>query len=87
MSDRYTLQPGGAHTFLTRPVGLSTNLFLRGGAGDSVAIWHIELCCKPDNHVALEGEEPRAVNISEAAGALVSVRNGGFNSIEVWTDY
>jgi len=87
MSDRHRLEPGQSRTFTTRPVGLNTFLSLRGGEGESKAVWKVELCCKPENNVTLEAEEPRRIDISAAAGALVTVRNAGFYAIEAWTDY
>lgn len=87
MGGKTTLKEGNVVTYSTRPVGLSTTLFLEGGQHDGEAVWHIELCCKDDNKVLLEPGEQKKVNISEAAGALVTVRNTGWSEFSCWTDY
>jgi hypothetical protein len=87
MSSQSTLKPGGVATYSTRPVGLNTYLFVKAGTGDSQLTWHIELCCKDDNVVSLEADQPKKIDVSSAAGALVSARNSGFNDITTWTDY
>ncbi len=87
MGKRTTLKEGNVESYSTRPVGLNTALFLEAGAHDAEAIWHIELCCKEDNVINLEPGEQRKLNISEAAGAMVSVRNSGWSDFSCWTDY
>lgn len=87
MTDRTTLNVGGVKTYATRPVGLNTALFLEAGQHDSEVVWHIELCCKDDNKVMLEPGEQRRIDISGAAGALVTVRNTGWSDFSCWTDY
>ncbi|GAB3380054.1 hypothetical protein [Lysobacter fragariae] len=87
MSGHHKLEPGGVATFSTRPVGLSTKLFIEGGDHDSEAVWHIELCCKPDNTLVVDPKSQTTIDVSAAAGALVSVRNDGWASFTTWTDY
>lgn len=88
MTGHTTLKPGGTVVYSTRPVGLETHLFAQcSDAGPSVLGWHYELCCKPLKTKSLEKGEPTEVDLSGAAGALVTVSNQGFNNITVWTDY
>lgn len=88
MSAQIKFNPGWTQAFITRPTGLVTYLFVQcSDKGDSTIAWHIELCCQPDNTVSLEAGEPKRINISSAQGAVVTVRNTGFNDITVWTDY
>jgi hypothetical protein len=88
MSHEHKLKVGQSAVFSTRPVGLHTTLFLRGGeGGESQATYHIELCCQHDHTIKLEDREPKKVDISRAAGALVTVRNSGFREMTAWTDY
>lgn len=87
MSGHHTLDPGGVATFSSRPVGLATKLFIEGGEHDSIAVWHIELCCQPDHQIDVDPKSQHSVDISSAAGALVSVRNDGWASFTTWTDY
>jgi hypothetical protein len=87
MSGQKTLDPGAVAVFSTRPVGLTTKLFLEGGEHDSEALWHIELCCRPENKVVIDPNAQITVDISSAAGALVTVRNEGWASFKAWTDY
>jgi hypothetical protein len=89
MSSRRTLNPGQSTVFTTRPVGLSTRLFVIPTPPNPntpliIFSWHIELCCQ-DDHV----ERGRIdVDISSAAGALVTVRNLELaQTAEVFTDY
>lgn len=89
MSSRRNLAPGQSTVFSTRPVGLSTRLFVIPWPPDPASsfvrfTWHIELCCQ-DDHVE---SGVVSVDISSAAGALVTVRNiQAIGSAQVWTDY
>ena len=87
MGSKTTLQEGNTESYWTRPVGMNTALFLQAGEHDAEATWRIELCCKDDNKVELAPGEQRKINISEAAGALVTVRNTGWAEFSCWTDY
>lgn len=87
MSSHKELEPGGVATFSSRPVGLSTKLFLEGGDHDSEAVWHIELCCQDDHAVVIDPKSQHVIDISSAAGALVTVRNDGWSKFTAWTDY
>ncbi len=89
-SSKRIIGPGQSTVFTTRPVGESTKLFLapwpyNPDGGLPPITWHIELCCQHDRP-ATSAE----INISAAAGALVSVHNsahGNGGDAEVWTDY
>ena len=81
------LGPGDTKSFWTRPVGLTTYLFFETQDHDCEAIWHIELCCQEDHTLALNPNEQRKIDISSAAGALVTVRNEGWASFSCWSDY
>lgn len=87
-SSRRNLAPGQSTVFTTRPVGLTTRLFVipwppAPGSPLVRFSWHIELCCQDDRV-----ENLPEVNISAAAGALVTVRNlNGAGDAQVWTDY
>lgn len=89
MSSHRNLNPGESTVFTTRPVGLQTRLFvIPTPPNPNVPLadfsWHIELCCQSD-HVE---RSAFSVDISAAAGALVTVRNiQGQGAEEVWTDY
>jgi hypothetical protein len=87
MTGHRKLEPGGVTVFSTRPVGLTTKLFLECGEHDSEALWQIELCCKPEHKIVLSPKDQLSVDISSAAGALVTVRNEGWASFTTWTDY
>lgn len=88
MSDTFTIGKGQSRGFTTRATGLKTTLFLQGGTdGSSKATWHIEMCCYSDNDVNMLQGQPLTVDISSAAGALVTVRNTGFVDFKAWTDY
>jgi hypothetical protein len=89
MSDRIDLEPGKSVLFTTRPAGQYTTLFVipsptDPGASLATFLWHIELCCQPD-HVERGVTQ---VDISAAAGALVTVKNiQSSGTIQAWTDY
>lgn len=87
MSKKMKLEPGGTHNFWTRPVGMTTYLFFEADAHDSEAIWHIELCCQPDHKLTLDPMAQKKIDISSAAGALVTVRNDGWAPFSCWSDY
>lgn len=88
MSTRRTLRVGDSTVFITRPIGLTTRLFVipwppDPGARFPTISWHIELCCQPD-HIGSRIE----YDISEARGALVTVRVLAADAqAQVWTDY
>jgi hypothetical protein len=88
MSNPIWFRPGDTAVYTTRPVGLSTFLFVNPVAypAQTQVSWHIELCCKPEHLVTTVYDEI-TVNISEAAGALVTVRNRGSVACQIWTDY
>lgn len=88
MTNRTDLDPGQSIVYATKPTGLRTQLFMQcGDEGASQLTWHIELCCQSPRDIKLEAGEPKSVDISEAAGALVTVTNTGYYKIKVWTDY
>lgn len=93
MSDKLTLAVGGSHAYSTRATGLNTWLSIESHQDDDKswlpgsAVWHIELCCQDDHSVTVKEHELQKINISGAAGALVTVRNEGDTAIDCWTDY
>ncbi|MFD1952983.1 hypothetical protein ACFSL6_02030 [Paenibacillus thailandensis] len=93
MSDQYKLNGGQQHVFSTRPVGLSTYLTIESYIDDNnhsnptESLWHIELCCQHDHNVSLDPGATTKIDVSEAKGALITVRNEGSWPILVWTDY
>lgn len=88
MTQQTTLNPGGSVVYSTRPVGLRTQLSAKcSDVGDSKINWHIELCCQSNHDVSLEAGQPTTIDVSEGAGALMTVSNTGFNPVTVWTDY
>lgn len=89
-----TLRVGESKVFITRPIGMTTILFVRSTEGGFTRVfdfvqWHIELCCQNWRDVPLFGLAQRRIDISSARGALVTVKNpiGMSQSILVWTDY
>lgn len=84
---QHVLKPGESKVFSTRPVGLTTYLFLQGGKHDSECIWHVELCCQDEHVETILPHDQRRLDISKAAGALVTVRNDGWADFTAWTDY
>ncbi|QYR20276.1 hypothetical protein KZ483_20960 [Paenibacillus sp. sptzw28] len=93
MSDKHKLNGGGHQAFSTRPVGLSTYLTVQSyidenNHSNSIdSLWHIELCCQHDHQVSLGPGEIKKIDVSDAKGALITVRNEGAWPIVVWTDY
>lgn len=87
MTAQTTLKPGGSVVYSTRPTGLNTCLFSKSAGGEAVIKWHIELCCQPDHRVEMQDQQPVKTDVSSGAGALMTVRNDGFNNVVVWTDY
>lgn len=86
-----TLRPGETAVYTTRPVRMTTKLFVSvvSSAPAFHLGWHIELCCEPWRIVPLTGQVKQTIDISIAAGALVTVKNLPHNqgTILVWTDY
>jgi hypothetical protein len=93
MSDQHKLNGGQNQVFSTRPVGLTTYLTVQSFIDDNnhsnatESLWHIELCCQDDHTVKLGPGGLQKIDVSEAKGALITVRNEGPWPILVWTDY
>jgi len=94
MTQKFKCDVGGSIGYSTKPVGLTTYLFVQPWAddknvvGDTTATWHIELCNQPDHAIPVtEDSGTIQTNISKAAGAIVSVRNTGGWPFWCWTDY
>jgi hypothetical protein len=66
---------------------LTTYLFLEAQDHDCEALWHIELCCQDDHRLSLDPKEQVKIDVSSAAGAIVTVRNEGWTSFYCWSDY
>lgn len=89
-----TLQPGGSIVYSTKPVGLKTYLYAKPhnpGIEGEIS-YHVELCCHDTHVVKVDPEDVQTygfvkVDLSEAAGALVTVNNTGWSPVDVHTDY
>jgi hypothetical protein len=93
MTERKKYDRGSGITYSTRIAGQKTYLMIEpyfesGVSGDTICSWHIELCNQPthDEKVTKDTETLR-IDISGAAGALVSTRNSGGWPFYAWTDY
>jgi hypothetical protein len=51
------------------------------------AKWRPELCGASDRDVVLDPHEFRDIDVSDLAGALLTIRNEGLWPFETWTDY
>lgn len=94
MSGKNQFAVGDAIVYATRPVGLTTYLLVQPylddkGVGDeTTCTWHIELCNEGDHDQPVTSDDDTIrVDLSAAAGALVSVRNTGGWPFYAWTDY
>lgn len=89
-----TLQPGGSIVYSTKPVGLKTYLYAKphdAGVEGEIS-YHVELCCHDTHVVKIDPNDVQTygfvkVDLSDAAGALVTVNNTGWSSVDVHTDY
>lgn len=89
-----TLQPGGSIVYSTKPVGLKTYLYAKphnAGVEGEIS-YHVELCCHDTHVVKVDPEDAQTygfvkVDLSDAAGALVTVNNTGWSPVDVHTDY
>jgi len=94
MSESQKFNVGYGTAFSTRPVGMTTYLLVqpyrddKGVSDDTTCTWHIELCKQKDHDQAVSPDDDTIkIDISAAAGALVSVRNTGGWPFNAWTDY
>jgi hypothetical protein len=94
VSTKKEFDVGDGTTYSTRPVGLTTYLMIqpyfdsKNVSDDTTCTWHIELCKQSDHDQAVKStDDTIRVDISDAAGALVSVRNTGGWPFYAWTDY
>jgi hypothetical protein len=93
MTERKKFDRGFAMDYTTRPVGLTTYhliepYFEKDVSGDTTCTWHIELCGQHDHDEKITADDStHRVDISAAAGALVTVRNTGGWPFYAWTDY
>lgn len=89
-----TLQTGGSIVYSTKPVGLKTYLYAKPhNPGEEGEIsYHVELCCHDTHVVKIDPNDVQTlgfvkVDLSDAAGALVTVNNTGWSPVDVHTDY
>lgn len=89
-----TLQQGQSIVYSTKPVGLKTYLYAKPHNKDAEGeiSYHVELCCHDTHVVKVDPDDAQTagfvkVDISDAAGALVTVNNTGWSPVDVHTDY
>jgi hypothetical protein len=94
MTERKKLDRGSGITYSTRIVGQKTYLLIepwfdeKNMSGNTTCAWHIELCNQPTHDEQIKPDDStKRIDISGAAGALVSVRNSGGWPFYAWTDY
>jgi len=94
MTDKKKIDVGQSIAYSTRPAGLNTYLLLEiyadenGVSSAAEATWHIELCCQNDHPVIIDDEHASyKIDVSAAAGALMTVRNTSNWPFYCWTDY